>query len=88
MPFNNSVNLSRLSITFNVNGHYTGKLAVFDASNIKFSKEQMKEINETARKIVEKGNANEELYKLCVSMNVPKRGPFGENFTTVGSIHF
>lgn len=27
-------------ITFNVNGHYTGKLAVFDASNIKFSKEQ------------------------------------------------
>lgn len=35
-------------------------------NELKFSKEQMKEINETARKIVEKGNANEELYKLCV----------------------
>jgi len=35
-------------------------------NELKFSKEQMEEINKTAREIVEKGNANEELYRLCV----------------------
>ena len=35
-------------------------------SEMKFAKDEMNEIKEAAKKIVEKGNANEELYKLCI----------------------